>query len=335
MSRFFITGGAGFIGSAFVRFLINSTAHTVLNFDKLTYAGNLNSLDSISDDPRYTFYQGDILDSELLGSLFNSFQPDYVVHLAAESHVDRSIASSKEFIDTNIIGTYNLLEASRAYWSNMDMQRQSLFRFHHISTDEVFGTLTDTGFFTEESAYDPSSPYSSSKAASDHLVRAWNRTYELPVLITNCSNNYGPYQFPEKLMPLIILNAINEQPLPIYGSGNNIRDWLYVEDHVEALYEVINNAEIGSSYNIGGNNEKTNLQVVYAICDILDGLLPRASKNSYRDLITFIEDRPGHDFRYALDSSKIISLGFKQERDFDFGIRETINWYLENSNWWN
>jgi len=334
MSRFFVTGGAGFIGSAFVRFLINSTEHTVLNFDKLTYAGNLESLESISDDPRYIFHQGDLLDSELLETIFQTFKPDFVVHLAAESHVDRSIANSREFIDTNIIGTYNLLEVSRAYWSKLNIRDQSLFRFHHISTDEVFGALDDTGFFTEESAYDPSSPYSSSKAASDHLVRAWNRTYQLPVLITNCSNNFGPYQFPEKLMPLMILNAINEQPLPIYGSGNNVRDWLYVEDHVEALYEVIQNAEIGSSYNIGGNNEKTNLQVVHAICDILDDLLPRTSKNSYRDLITFVGDRPGHDFRYAIDASKIsTNLGWKPNETFHSGLEKTIQWYIGNESW--
>jgi dTDP-glucose 4,6-dehydratase len=336
MSRFFVTGGAGFIGSAFVRFLINSTEHTVLNFDKLTYAGNLESLESISHDPRYSFHQGDLLDSELLETIFQSFKPDFVVHLAAESHVDRSITNSREFIDTNIIGTYNLLEVSRAYWSKLDIRGQSLFRFHHISTDEVFGALDDTGFFTEESAYDPSSPYSSSKAASDHLVRAWNRTYQLPILITNCSNNFGPYQFPEKLMPLIILNAINEQPLPIYGSGKNVRDWLYVEDHVEALYEVIQNAEIGSSYNIGGNNEKTNLQVVHAICDILDDLLPRSSKNSYKDLITFVEDRLGHDFRYAIDASKIsANLGWKPKETFHSGLEKTIQWYIGNKSWLN
>ena len=269
-------------------------------------------------------------------TIFQSFKPDFVVHLAAESHVDRSITNSREFIDTNIIGTYNLLEVSRAYWSKLDIRGQSLFRFHHISTDEVFGALDDTGFFTEESAYDPSSPYSSSKAASDHLVRAWNRTYQLPILITNCSNNFGPYQFPEKLMPLIILNAINEQPLPIYGSGKNVRDWLYVEDHVEALYEVIQNAEIGSSYNIGGNNEKTNLQVVHAICDILDDLLPRSSKNSYKDLITFVEDRLGHDFRYAIDASKIsANLGWKPKETFHSGLEKTIQWYIGNKSWLN
>jgi len=334
MSRFFVTGGAGFIGSAFVRFLINSTGHRVLNFDKLTYAGNLESLEPISNDPRYSFHQGDLLDFELLETIFQSFKPDFVVHLAAESHVDRSIANPREFIDTNIIGTYNLLEVSRAYWSKLNIRGKSLFRFHHISTDEVFGALDDTGFFTEESPYDPSSPYSSSKAASDHLVRAWNRTYQLPILITNCSNNFGPYQFPEKLMPLMILNAINEQPLPIYGSGKNVRDWLYVEDHVEALYEVILNAEIGSSYNIGGNNEKTNLQVASAICEILDDLLPRSSKNSYKDLITFVEDRLGHDFRYAIDASKIsANLGWKPKETFHSGLEKTIQWYIGNKSW--
>jgi dTDP-glucose 4,6-dehydratase len=334
MSRFFVTGGAGFIGSAFIRFLINSTEHTVLNFDKLTYAGNLESLTSICNDPRYSFYQGDLLDFELLGNIFQSFKPDFVVHLAAESHVDRSIANPRDFIDTNIIGTYNLLEVSRVYWNKMDIQDKSLFRFHHISTDEVFGTLDHMGFFTEKSPYNPSSPYSSTKAAADHLVRAWNRTYQLPILITNCSNNFGPYQFPEKLIPSMILNAINEKPLTIYGSGKNVRDWLYVDDHVEALYKVIRNAEIGSTYNIGGNNEKTNLQVVYAICDFLDDLLPRESKNSYKDLITFVEDRLGHDFRYAIDSSKIsTNLGWKPKETFHSGLEKTIRWYIDNKSW--
>jgi len=336
MSKFFVTGGAGFIGSAFVRFLINSTEHEVLNLDKLTYSGNLSSLESISSDKRYSFVKGDIVDQILLTQIINEFQPKYIVHLAAESHVDRSIESAEEFINTNILGTYNLLDVATKYWNQLESGRKSLFRFHHISTDEVFGTLGESGFFTEETPYDPSSPYSSSKAASDHLVRAWNRTYQLPVLLTNCSNNYGPFQFPEKLIPLMILNALQEKPLPVYGSGKNIRDWLFVEDHVEALYKVILNGKVGESYNIGGNNEKTNLEVVNEICAILDRVKPRKSSSSYGDLITFVADRPGHDFRYAIDASKIINeLDWTPSQTFSAGLEKTIKWYIENESWLN
>jgi len=336
MSKFFVTGGAGFIGSAFVRFLINSTEHEVLNLDKLTYSGNLSSLESISSDTRYSFVKGDIVDQILLTQIINEFQPKYIVHLAAESHVDRSIESAEEFINTNILGTYNLLDVATKYWNQLESGRKSLFRFHHISTDEVFGTLGESGFFTEETPYDPSSPYSSSKAASDHLVRAWNRTYQLPVLLTNCSNNYGPFQFPEKLIPLMILNALQEKPLPVYGSGKNIRDWLFVEDHVEALYKVILNGKVGESYNIGGNNEKTNLEVVNEICAILDRVKPRKSSSSYGDLITFVADRPGHDFRYAIDASKIINeLDWTPSQTFSAGLEKTIKWYIENESWLN
>jgi dTDP-glucose 4,6-dehydratase len=336
MSKFFVTGGAGFIGSAFVRFLINSTEHEVLNLDKLTYAGNLSSLESISGDKRYSFVKGDIVDQKLLTQIINEFQPKCIVHLAAESHVDRSIESAKEFINTNILGTYNLLDVATKYWNQLGSGRKSLFRFHHISTDEVFGTLGESGFFTEETPYDPSSPYSSSKAASDHLVRAWNRTYQLPVLLTNCSNNFGPFQFPEKLIPLMILNALQEKPLPVYGSGKNIRDWLFVEDHVEALYKVILNGKVGESYNIGGNNEKTNLEVINEICAILDRVKPRKSSASYSDLITFIEDRPGHDFRYAIDARKIINeLDWTPSQTFSTGLEKTIKWYIKNEEWLN
>ena len=336
MSKFFVTGGAGFIGSAFVRFLINSTEHEVLNLDKLTYSGNLSSLESISSDKRYSFVKGDIVDQILLTQIINEFQPKYIVHLAAESHVDRSIESAEEFINTNILGTYNLLDVATKYWNQLESGRKSLFRFHHISTDEVFGTLGESGFFTEQTPYDPSSPYSSSKAASDHLVRAWNRTYQLPVLLTNCSNNYGPFQFPEKLIPLMILNALQEKPLPVYGSGKNIRDWLFVEDHVEALYKVILNGKVGESYNIGGNNEKTNLEVVNEICAILDRVKPRKSSSSYGDLITFVADRPGHDFRYAIDASKIINeLDWTPSQTFSAGLEKTIKWYIENEGWLN
>lgn len=382
--KFFITGGAGFIGSAVVRFLIEETDHQVLNLDKLTYAGNLASLQSVSDNPRYQFVQGDICDRELVTKLFNDFQPDIVMHLAAESHVDRSIDGPADFIQTNIVGTSVMLECAREYWNALPTKES--FRFHHISTDEVYGSLSDTGLFTETTAYDPSSPYSASKASSDHLVRAWHRTYGLSVIITNCSNNYGPYQFPEKLIPLMILNALEGKPLPVYGNGQNIRDWLYVEDHARALYKVVTEGKVGETYNIGGHNEKTNLEVVHTLCEILDELVslqgngsprafvprddiggqstrdeveschceegaarrgkpapqaqgkstqsPQVSFQSYKDLITFVTDRPGHDLRYAIDATKIQNeLGWAPQETFETGIRKTVAWYLNNLDW--
>lgn len=329
--KFLLTGGAGFIGSAVVRFLIEETDHQVLNLDKLTYAGNLASLKSISNHPRYQFVQGDICDQKLITKLFNDFQPDIVMHLAAESHVDRSIDGPADFIQTNIVGTSVLLECAREYWNALPTKET--FRFHHISTDEVYGSLGETGLFTETTAYDPSSPYSASKASSDHLVRAWHRTYSLPVIITNCSNNYGPYQFPEKLIPLMILNALEGKSLPIYGNGQNIRDWLFVEDHARALYKVVTEGKVGETYSIGGHNEKTNLEVVHTLCDILDELAPRA-QGRYQDLITFVTDRPGHDQRYAIDASKIHSdLGWAPQETFETGIRKTVAWYFNNLDW--
>ncbi len=336
MKKAIITGGAGFIGSAVVRFLINRTDHEVVNLDKLTYAGNLESLQSESSNGRYRFFQGDIADRAMVSGVFDEVQPDIVMHLAAESHVDRSVEGPSEFIQTNMVGTYVLLEAARAYWTKLPADKQSTFRFHHISTDEVYGSLGEEGLFTEETAYDPSSPYSASKAGSDHLVRAWQRTYGLPILITNCSNNYGPYQFPEKLIPLIILNALEGKPLPIYGSGQQIRDWLYVEDHARALYDVVTKGSVGETYNIGGHNEKTNLEVVHAICDLLDEYKCEHPNGiaSYKDLITFVADRPGHDQRYAIDASKIQrDLGWTPIETFETGLRKTVEWYLGNSEW--
>ena len=334
--NFFITGGAGFIGSAVIRYLLNKTTHRVLNFDKLTYAGNLESLASISNHQNYQFVQGDIVDQRLVSNLFDEFQPDVIMHLAAESHVDRSIDGPGAFIQTNITGTYSLLEASRQYWSGLDNKKKQVFRFHHISTDEVYGSLGKEGLFTEKTAYDPSSPYSASKASSDHLVRAWYRTYDMPVLVTNCSNNYGPYQFPEKLIPLMILNAIEGKTLPVYGQGLQVRDWLYVEDHAHGLYKVITEGKVGETYNIGGRNEKTNLEVVYCICDLLDELKPNHPNGltSYRELITFVADRPGHDYRYAIDASKIQQeLDWVPENTFETGLRKTVQWYLDNIPW--
>ena len=336
--KLMITGGVGFIGSALVRFLINETEHQVLTFDKLTYASNLQSLKAVSDNSRYKFVEGDICDKKLVSKLFKDFQPDVVMHLAAESHVDRSIDKPSDFIQTNVIGTLVLLECAREYWNN---QNKKNFLFHHISTDEVYGSLNKTGLFTEQSKYDPSSPYSASKASSDHLVRAWHRTYSLPVVITNCSNNYGPYQFPEKLIPLTILNALDRKALPVYGDGQNIRDWLYVEDHVRGLYKVVSEGKVGETYNIGGFNEKTNIEVVNLICEILDELLPPHSQDkkinyiqSYKDLITFVPDRPGHDLRYAIDASKIQKeLDWAPEESFKSGIKKTIKWYLNNLDW--
>lgn len=333
--KILVTGGAGFIGSAVIRHLIKNTEHQVLNIDKLTYAGNLESLSTIADSARYSFKQIDICDSDSVKQAFSTYQPDAVMHLAAESHVDRSIDGPGDFIQTNIIGTYTLLEASRSYWHSI--KQDKLFRFHHISTDEVYGDLAeDGGFFTENTAYAPSSPYSASKASSDHLVRAWQRTYGLPVVLTNCSNNYGPYHFPEKLIPLMILNALEGKPLPVYGQGLQIRDWLYVEDHARALTTVLMHGKIGSTYNIGGHNEKRNIDVVNTICTILDELVPSRPNGikSYKDLITFVADRPGHDQRYAIDASKIQQeLGWVPAETFTSGLRKTINWYLNNQQW--
>ena len=365
--KILVTGGAGFIGSAVIRHIIQNTQDSVVNLDKLTYAGNLESLISVSDSERYVFEQVDICNREELDRVLNQHQPDAVMHLAAESHVDRSIDGPAEFVQTNIVGTYTLLEAARAYWNALDSERKQAFRFHHISTDEVYGDLPhpsdapvetnhgkpalvgaghacDNGLplFTEQTAYAPSSPYSASKASSDHLVRAWQRTYGFPVLITNCSNNYGPYHFPEKLIPLVILNALEGKPLPIYGKGDQIRDWLYVEDHARALYKVVTEGKIGETYNIGGHNEKQNIEVVETICEILDDLAPpviasaakQSTVSSYKSLITYVTDRPGHDRRYAINASKIAKeLNWQPEETFESGIRKTVQWYLDNQQW--
>ncbi|MBY0578001.1 MAG: dTDP-glucose 4,6-dehydratase [Burkholderiales bacterium] len=332
MKKILVTGGAGFIGSCVVRQFISETSFSVVNVDKLTYSGNLESLKGVSGNPRYCFEQVDICDSEAVRAVFGRHNPDCVMHLAAESHVDRSISGPSEFIQTNIMGTYTLLEAARDYWNALPEDRKAQFRFHHISTDEVYGSLEESGFFTEETAYQPNSPYSASKAASDHLVRAWHHTYGLPVVTTNCSNNYGPYHFPEKLIPLIILNAVNGKPLPVYGKGDNIRDWLFVEDHARALRLVLEKGQVGETYNIGGRNEKTNLEVVHAICGILDELVPTPAPHA--SLVTFIKDRPGHDYRYAIDASKIEKeLGWLPQESFDSGIRKTVQWYLDNQDW--
>lgn len=331
---FLITGGAGFIGSAVVRELIENTPHTVINIDKLTYAGNLESLVKVQDNPRYQFVQADICDAEKMAQVFADFNPDVVMHLAAESHVDRSIDGPADFIQTNILGTYTLLEAARTYWLGLSTEQKSQFRFHHISTDEVYGDLHGTDdLFTETTPYAPSSPYSASKASSDHLVRAWQRTFGLPTLVTNCSNNYGPYHFPEKLIPLVIINALEGKPLPVYGDGQQIRDWLFVEDHARALITVATEGQIGETYNIGGHNEQTNLHVVESICDLLDELLP--TEQPRRELITFVKDRPGHDVRYAIDAGKIArDLNWTPQETFDSGLRKTVIWYLENQQWW-
>lgn len=333
--KILVTGGAGFIGSAVVRHIIKNTENEVINIDKLTYAGNLESLTEIDQHERYQFAQVDICDVIALTQIFADFAPDLVMHLAAESHVDRSIDGPSEFIQTNIVGTYTLLEAARQYWQNLDETKQQNFRFHHISTDEVYGDLEGTtDLFTETTSYAPSSPYSASKASSDHLVRAWHRTYGLPVIVTNCSNNYGPYHFPEKLIPLVILNALDAKPLPIYGKGDQIRDWLYVEDHARALYKVVTEGVVGETYNIGGHNEKQNIDVVKTICSILDELRPQANDTPYESLITFVKDRPGHDLRYAIDASKMANeLGWKPEESFETGIRKTVEWYLNNTEW--
>lgn len=337
--KILVTGGAGFIGSAVIRYLINNTDNIVINVDKLTYAGNLQSLSSVEKDTRYFFEKKDICNHDEMLGVFLEHQPNIVMHLAAESHVDRSIEGPDEFIKTNIVGTYTLLEVARTYWQNLNNVQKSIFRFHHISTDEVYGDLNDTkDLFTETMAYSPSSPYSASKASSDHLVRAWLRTYGLPTIVTNCSNNYGPYHYPEKLIPLMILNALEGKPLPVYGNGQQIRDWLYVEDHAKALYKVVTEGRIGETYNIGGHNEKTNIEVVKTICNLLDELVPNKplSITKYSDLITYITDRPGHDLRYAIDASKIKNeLNWTPEETFESGLRKTLEWYLENTEWVN
>ncbi|WP_025662180.1 dTDP-glucose 4,6-dehydratase [Rhizobium sp. IBUN] len=331
-----VTGGAGFIGSAVCRHLVSDSANRVVNVDKLTYAGNLQSLRQIENLPNYRFVKADIGDEATILDILRDENIDVVMHLAAESHVDRSIDGPAVFIETNIVGTYRLLNAALTYWRELLGERKASFRFHHISTDEVFGDLPfDSGIFTEETPYKPSSPYSASKAASDHLVRAWHETYGLPVVLSNCSNNYGPFHFPEKLIPLVILNALDEKPLPVYGAGANVRDWLYVEDHARALATVATRGIVGESYNIGGRSERTNLSVVQTICDILDQKHPRPNGMSYRDLISFVTDRPGHDRRYAIDASKIDrELGWTPAESFETGLAKTIQWYLDNSWWW-
>jgi len=333
--RILVTGGAGFIGSALVRHLIRDTAHEVLNVDKLTYAGNLASLDPIANSPRYRFVQGDICDQAAMTAAIAEFRPQVITHLAAESHVDRSIDGPAEFIQTNIVGTFSMLSAALDYWKGLSEDEKAVFRFHHISTDEVFGTLADDGFFTEETPYDPHSPYSASKASSDHLVRAWHDTYGLPVIVTNCSNNYGPYHYPEKLIPLVILKALAGETLPVYGKGLNVRDWLFVEDHARALTTVFEKGVIGQSYIIGGRAERTNIDVVNRICETLDEVRPRADGRSYKEQIGYVTDRPGHDHRYAIDPSKLErDLGWKAQESFDSGIAATVNWYLNNEAWW-
>ncbi|MEX1130415.1 MAG: dTDP-glucose 4,6-dehydratase [Candidatus Woykebacteria bacterium] len=327
-----ITGGAGFIGSVLTRMIINETEHQVLNIDKLTYAGHLESLESIADSDRYSFEKSDICDADQINRILAEYKPDAIMHLAAESHVDRSIDGSAEFIKTNINGTHALLEEAKQYWQSLAGDKKESFRFLHVSTDEVYGSLGEEGFFTEETPYDPRSPYSSSKASSDHLVRAWYHTYGLPTVITNCSNNYGPFQFPEKLTPVVILKALQGEPIPVYGKGDNVRDWLYVDDHVRALLKVVEIGKPGETYNIGGHNEKQNIEVVHTICDTLDELMPKDEK--YREQISFVTDRPGHDFRYAIDASKIErELGWTPEETFDSGIKKTIQWYLDNIDW--
>ena len=335
--KILVTGGAGFIGSAVIRHIIENTNDSVVNIDKLTYAGNLENLKDVSNSERYSFERIDICDKRALEETFSKYKPDAVMHLAAESHVDRSIDGPAAFIETNILGTYTLLEVARGYWLNLDEEMRVKFRFHHISTDEVFGDLADTDdLFTETTPYAPSSPYSASKASSDHLVRAWHRTYGLPAIITNCSNNYGPFHFPEKLIPLMILNALEGKPLPVYGKGNQIRDWLYVEDHARALYTVVTEGQVGETYNIGGHNEKQNIEVVKIICSLLEELAPNkpAGVENYQDLITYVKDRPGHDLRYAIDASKIgKELNWTPSETFETGLRKTVQWYLDNQEW--
>lgn len=335
MKRFLVTGGAGFIGSAVARMLIRDTAHEVLVIDKLTYAGNLDSLKPVANNPRYRFEQADVADFERIRSIIAEFRPDVVMHLAAESHVDRSIDGPGAFVHTNVIGTYALLQATLAYWRTLSPEQQAAFRFHHISTDEVFGSLGAEGYFHEEYPYQPTSPYSASKAASDHFVRAWHHTYGLPALVTNCSNNYGPYHFPEKLIPLVILNALEGKPLPVYGKGENVRDWLYVDDHARALILAAERGQPGETYAIGGHNERRNIDVVRAICALVDELAPNAAIGPREGLISYVADRPGHDLRYAIDAAKIErDLGWRPAETFESGLRKTVEWYLANRDWW-
>jgi len=329
-----ITGGAGFIGSALVRHLIGQTNFQIINVDKLTYAGHLASLESVIDNPQHVFKEADIIDKQAMRAIFDAYKPDAIIHLAAESHVDRSIDGAAAFISTNIVGTHNLLEVSKEYYEDLGDDQRDQFRFLHVSTDEVYGELGETGLFSEETPYDPRSPYSASKASSDHLVRAWHHTYGFPVLITNCSNNYGPYQFPEKLIPVVILKALQGEEIPVYGDGKNVRDWLFVDDHVKGLLTVLKNGKTGETYNIGGHNEKQNIEVVKMICSVLDNLRPRDDNRSYSTQISFVKDRPGHDWRYAIDASKIQrKLGWTPNETFKSGMKKTIQWYLENVEW--
>lgn len=332
--RILVTGGAGFIGSALVRLLVRD-GHEVLNFDKLTYAGTLTTVEEVASDPNYRFVQGDVCDAVTVSEAITSFRPQVIAHLAAESHVDRSIDGPGTFVQTNLVGTFVMLSEARSYWLGLDENAKAAFRFHHISTDEVYGSLDETGLFTENTPYDPRSPYSASKAGSDHLVSAWSHTYGLPILITNCSNNYGPYHFPEKLIPLMIVKALAGEPLPIYGKGDQVRDWLFVEDHVRALIAVFERAQVGRTYNIGGHNEKRNIEVVRTVCAILDRLRPRGDGRSYAEQITFVADRPGHDKRYAIDATRIRDeLGWTPVETFETGIEKTVCWYLDNEDWW-
>jgi dTDP-glucose 4,6-dehydratase len=329
-----ITGGAGFIGSSVIRLLVNESNYTIINVDKLTYAGNLESLNEVAGHPRYNFEKVDICDNQQIARLLREYQPDAIMHLAAESHVDRSIDGPAEFMQTNILGTYTLLEEARRYWVGLTNGAKARFRFHHVSTDEVYGSLGKTGYFNEHSPYQPNSPYAASKASSDHLARAWHHTFGFPLLTTNCSNNYGPYQFPEKLIPLVILNAIEGKPLPVYGKGDNVRDWLYVDDHARALRLVLEKGKTGETYNIGGHNERTNLDVVNTICDLLDKLIPNNRFESYRSLIQFVDDRPGHDKRYAIDATKMeVELDWKPSESFESGLEKTVQWYVKNREW--
>ena len=333
--KILVTGGAGFIGSAVIRYLINTIGCFVLNVDKLTYAGNLNSLKNVISNPKYSFEKLDICDVQKLDKAVKEYKPNIIMHLAAESHVDRSIDGPSDFIQTNIVGTYSLLEVSRSFWSQLDENEKEQFRFHHVSTDEVFGSLGLHGAFTETTRYDPRSPYSASKASADHLVRAWHETFGLPVILSNCSNNYGPYHFPEKLIPLMIIKALKGEAMPVYGAGNNVRDWLYVDDHARALYEIASKGRPGESYNVGGNSEVSNIEVVKTICTILDELSPRKNGRKYEEQITFVSDRPGHDFRYAIDATKIkLEFGWAPMETFETGLRKTVQWYLDNRNWW-